>query len=198
MEKVFKNISKTIVRAAMYIFFRIVYKAEVKGLENIPKNEALLFCGNHRNYVDPPLMVATAKTDLRFIGKEELGKNKFFGFLKYIFDGIYVKRDSKDISAIKEVLRGLKNGDRIAMFPEGTRNAAEKGEKAKSGAIFFALKAGVRIIPVGIKGGMKKWDKVTINYGKPLDFSKYKDSKEKDNLEKATEELMNEIFELAK
>ncbi len=198
MKKAFKKVCKFIVRGAIYIYCRIVYKAEVKGLENIPKDEALLFCGNHRNYVDPPLMVATAKRDVRFIGKEELSKNKFFHFLKYIFDGIYVKRDSKDITAIKEVLKGLKNGDCIAMFPEGTRNAAEKGEKAKGGAVFFAVKAGVRIIPVGIKGGMKKWEKVTINYGKPMDFSEYKNSKNKDDIEKATEEMMKEIFELAK
>ena len=143
-------------------------------------------------------MVATAKRDVRFIGKEELGKNKFFNFLKYIFDGIYVKRDSKDITAIKEVLKGLKNGDCIAMFPEGTRNATEKGEKAKGGAVFFAVKAGVRIIPVGIKGGMKKWEKVTINYGKPMDFSEYKNSKNKDDMEKATDKMMKEIFDLAK
>ena len=54
MKKAIKEIIKWIVRGAIYIWFKIFYGAEIKGLENIPKEGALIFCGNHRSYLDPP------------------------------------------------------------------------------------------------------------------------------------------------
>ena len=202
--KVFlKKIGRIIVRSAIYAYCKIVYRAEIIGKENIPEKEALIFCGNHRNYLDPPLMVATVGRHIRFMAKEELRKNLFFAFLGIVFDGIYVKRDSKDVTALKTTLKALKSGESIALFPEGTRNGLEKGEKAKDGAAFFALKTGTRVLPVGISGGLKKFKKVKIVYGKPLDLSKYKEmyknkETEKEALEEATKVIMDAIIELTK
>ncbi len=115
-----------------------------------------------------------------------------------VFDSILVKRNSKEINAIKESLKTLKNGDCLALFPEGTRNGLAKGEQVKDGAAFFALRSGAPVIPCGIKGGEKGNWKVTITYGKPLDFSEYKGSKDKETLEKVTNKIMGSILELAK
>ena len=197
MKKAFKGFAKWIVRGAIYIWCKIYYRAEIIGLENIPKNEPLIFCGNHRTYLDPPLIVATAKRDMRFLAKDELAKNPFLNFLGNVFDAIHVKRDEKDITAIKESLQALKNGECIALFPEGTRNGLEKGAKLKDGVAFFALRSGAKILPCGIKGGTKEHRKVTIKYGKPLDYSEYKGSKDKEILEKITNEVMENILKLA-
>ena len=142
MKKAIKEIIKWIVRGAIYIWFKIFYGAEIKGLENIPKEGALIFCGNHRSYLDPPLMVVTAKRDLKFLAKEELYRNKFLAFLGWAFEAIPVKRDEKDLFAIKQSLKDLKEGKCIALFPEGTRNGLEKGEKVKDGVAFFAVRSG--------------------------------------------------------
>ncbi len=198
MKKFFKSIMKGIVRGAIYLWCKIYYRAEVRGLENIPKEGPLIFCGNHRSYLDPPLMVATAKRDLKFLAKQELYNNKFLSFLGWVFEAIPVKRDEKDLTAIKESLKVLKQGNCIALFPEGTRNGLEKGEKVKDGAAFFAVRSGALVVPCGIKGGEKGNRKVTITYGKPLDFSKYKGSKDKEVLDNITEEIMNNIIELTK
>ena len=198
MKKFFKSIVKWIVRGAIYIWCKIYYRAEIIGLENIPKDEPLIFCGNHRTYLDPPLMVATAKRDMRFLAKDELAKNPFLNFLGWVFEAIHVKRDEKDITAIKESLKALKDGQCIALFPEGTRNGIEKGEKLKDGVAFFAVRSGAKILPCGIKGGTKEHRQVTIKYGKPLDYSKYKGSKDKEVLDMITKEVMDNIMELAK
>ena len=198
MKKDFKEVVKWIVRGAIYIWCRIYYRAEINGLENIPKEGPLIFCGNHRTYLDPPLMVVTAKRDMSFLAKEELYKSKFLSFLGWVFEAIPVKRDEKDITAIKESLKALKNGQCIALFPEGTRNGIEKGEKAKDGVAFFAVRSGAKVVPCGIKGGTKGNRKVTITYGKPLDYSKYKGEKDKEVLDKITKEIMDDIIELAK
>mgnify|MGYP001624286874 FL=1 len=192
----FKKIIRIIVRSVIRVYFIVVYRVRVLGRENLPKDkkEPLIFCGNHRTYNDPPLIVVTAKRHVRFLAKEELKKNKLFAFLGVIFDGIYVKRDSKDLTAIKTTLKALKNGESIALFPEGTRHGIEKGQKAKDGAAFFAERTGARIIPVGISGGEKPFKQMTIRYGKPLDFS----NRNKDELDEITEEIMNEIIKLTK
>ena len=198
MKKTFKRFIKFIVRGCIYIWCKIYYRAEIKGLENIPKDEALIFAGNHRSYLDPPLIVATAKRDMRFIAKEELKNNKFLRFLIWVFNAILVKRDEKDVGPVKESLKTLKEGNCIALFPEGTRNGLEKGEKAKDGVAFFAVRSGAKVVPCGIKGGEKGNRKVTITYGKPLDYSRYKGQKDKDILENVTKEIMENIIELAK
>lgn len=198
MKNALKEVIKWIVRGAIYLWCKVYYRAEIVGLENIPKEGPLIFCGNHRNYLDPPLMVATAKRDMKFLAKEELYKNKFLAFLGWVFEGIPVKRDDKDVSAIKTSLKVLKNGQCIALFPEGTRNGLEKGEKVKDGVAFFAIRSGAKVVPCGIKGGTKENRKVTIKYGKPLDYSQYKGTKDKEVLDKISKEIMDNIISLTK
>lgn len=199
MKEGLKKVGREIVKGAIFIFCKIVYRIQVVGTENIPKEGAFIFCGNHRSYLDPPLMVVTCKRFARFMAKEELANNKFLAFLGVVFDAIYVKRDSKDLVSIKEALKTLKQNECIALFPEGTRNGLEKGQKVKDGAAFFALRTGAKVIPVGISGGEKPFKKATIRYGKPLDFSQYQDKKqEKEVLDKVTDEIMQEILKLTK
>ncbi len=197
--KILKRIARVIVKSAIFAYCKIVYRMKIIGTENIPKEGAVIFCGNHRSYLDPPLIEVTCKrSETRFIAKQELTKNKFLALLGYIFDAILVNRDSKDIGAIKESLKTLKQGECIALFPEGTRNGLAKGEKAKDGVAFFALNSDATVIPVGIKGGLKAFQKVTITYGKPLDFSKDKaNKKDKNTMDKVTSEIMEEIIRLA-
>ena len=202
MEKVkngFKAINRFIVTNVIKLYSKIVYRYKVIGKENIPKEGSVLFCGNHRSNLDPPMMVIACPRKMRFIAKEELKNNLLFRYLCYVYEAIYVKRDSKDITALKDALKTLKNGQCIAIFPEGTRNGIEKGEQVKGGAAFFALRTGAKVVPVGLSGGLKPFQKVTITYGKPLDFSDRTMNKEneKEVLESTTECIMNNILELA-
>ena len=194
--KFLKQIGRVIVRTAIRLYFAVVYRVKVEGTENIPKDKSqpFIYCGNHRNYADPPLIVVTAKRHVRFLAKEELRKNPFFAFLGMVFDGIYVKRDAKDVAALKITLKALKDGESIALFPEGTRNGMEKGEKAKDGAAFFAVRTGAKVIPVGISGGEKPFKRMYIKYGQPLDFS----GRSKEELDQVTEKKKKKIIELSK
>ena len=192
---IIKLIIRAIVRFAIRLYFTVIYRLKVIGTENIPKDKTqpLIYCGNHRTYADPPLIVVTAKRHVRFLAKEELRKNPFFAFLGVVFGGIYVKRDEKDVTALKTTLKALKNGESVALFPEGTRNGLEKGQKVKDGAAFFAVKTGAKVIPVGISGGEKPFKRIYVKYGKPLDYS----NRSKDELDEITDEIMKNIIQLA-
>lgn len=198
MKDFFKKIARGIVKSAIYIYCKIVYRMKIIGKENVPKKGPIIICANHRSFLDPPLVEVTCGRYARFLAKEELTENKFLAFLGIIFEAILVKRDSKEVMAIKESLKTLKDGKCLALFPEGTRNGLEKGEKVKDGAAFFAVRSGVKVIPCGIKGGEKGNWKVTITYGEPLDYSKYKGTKDKETLDKVTNEIMDSIIKLTK
>ena len=193
------KIARVICNFFIFIYCKIVYRAKIVGTENIPKTGAVMFCANHKSFLDPPLLEVTCKRkDTRFVAKEELTKNKFLAFLGRVYDVILVKRNDKDFGPMKESLKTLKEGKCLAIFPEGTRNGLAKGEKVKDGAAFFAVRTGVKVLPVGISGGERPFKKVYIKYGKPLDFSEYKNSKDKETLDKITDEIMSSILSLTK
>lgn len=196
-ESILKKIGKSIVKGAIYGYCKLIYRLKILGKENIPQEGSVIFCGNHRTYLDPQLIVVTAGRDMRFLSKEELTKNPFLAMLGSLFDSIYVKRDEKDITAIKESLKTLKSGGCLGLFPEGTRNGFEKNEgQIKNGAAYLAIKTGAKIVPIGIIGSAKPFTKNVIIYGQPLDFSEYK-TLGKEGEEKASEVLKEKIIELA-
>lgn len=200
MKEFFKRIGRAFIRTVIFIYCKIIYRIKIIGKENIPKEGPLLFCGNHRTYLDPPLIVITAGRHMRFLAKEELRKNPLFALLGVLFEGIYVKRDEKDITALKEALKTLKGGGCIGLFPEGTRNGLEKNDgKIKNGAAYMALKSNAKVVPIGIIGPSKPFTKNAIIYGKPIDLSEYASSKkiEKETEEKVSEIIKNEIVKLS-
>lgn len=200
MKKFFKKIGQGIVRFFVYIYCKIVYRLKIIGLDNIPKEGALIFCGNHRSYLDPVMIICYATRDMRFMAKEELKKNPIIAILAVLFDAIYLKRDSKDITPVKEAMKTLKSGGCIGIFPEGTRNGFEKNDgKIKGGTAHLALKTGAKVVPIGIVGKLKPFTKNKIIFGEPLDFSKYVDGKkvEKDAEEKVSDIIKENILKLA-
>lgn len=198
MKQVVKKIIKKIVEGALFLYCKIVHRVKIEGTENIPIEGAVIFCGNHRSFLDPPLMKVTCKRETHFLAKESLYKNPFLAFLGWVFEVIPVKKDSKDLNAIKSSLKYLKKGESISLYPEGTRNGIAKGEKVKDGAAFFAIRTGAKVVPVGISGKKGAFSKVTIRYGKPLDYSNYKEVDEKEALEAVTQDIMDHILELTK
>ena len=170
-----KRFGRSFVKLVMFSYCKILYRLKIIGKENIPQDGAVIFCGNHRNYLDPQIIVSTAGRDMRFLAKEELAKNPFFKMLGILFDAILVKRDEKDLTAVKESLKTLKSGGCIGLFPKGTRNGLEKNDgQLKNGATDLAIKTGAKIVPIGISGKAKLFSKNIVIYGKPLDFTEYK------------------------
>lgn len=195
-----RNFERKIIKGLIFAYCKIVYRVKIIGTENIPKEGAVIFCGNHRSFLDPPLLEVTCKRDdTRFLAKEELTKNKFLAYLGKVFNVILVKRNAKDLGPMKESIKTLKDGACIAIFPEGTRNGIEKGEKVKDGASYFALNSDAVVIPVGIKGGNKPFKKTYITYGEPLNFNEYKaNKKDKEVIESVTSKIIENIIKLSR
>lgn len=188
---------RSVIVFLVHIFSIIVFRVKLVGKENVPKEGAYIMCANHQSNWDAPILVSSTRRRMHVMAKEELLKNKFIYWLGEKCLVFPVKRGKMDLDSMKHSLKVLKEGEILMLFPEGTRKGMAKNGRAQNGAAFMTLRTGVPVIPVNISGEMKPFHKVTIYYGKPLDFSEYKTNKpEKEVLEKVSKEIMDNIIML--
>ena len=196
-ETTWKKIERATIKAILHAFYKVVFRIEKINEENLPMEGPVIVCANHLNTWDAIGLVTASKRRIRFIAKEELFHNKFLNWFAHVFDVIPVKRGMRDIEAMKMNLTALKNGEALGLFPEGTRKGLAKGAKVQNGAAYMALKTKTKVVPVGIQGTFKPFTKVKLNYGKPLDYTNYEPKNpEKEDIEKATKEIMDSIIML--
>ncbi len=194
----FIKFQRRIIWGALKLLYRVVYRAKIEGVENIPENGAFILCGNHADYIKVPAIVLFCPRKVNFIAKYELFKNPFLRHFGELFDVIPVKRGKQDVDAMKKSLKVLSKEEGLGLFPEGTTRGLEKGVKVKNGAAFMALRTGKVIVPVGIEVTKRPFPKIIIKYGKVLDYSQYQSkTPEKEVLDKVTEEMMNIIKNLS-
>ncbi len=128
----------------------------VVGAENIPKDQTVLFVGNHQSNFDIPILLKYIQGNKGFIAKQELEKlpiiNRWMTAIKCVF----MNRENmrKSAIAINQGIKYLKNGTSIVVFPEGTRSRDGVPLEFKQGALKLATKSGVPIVPVTIKGSV--------------------------------------------
>lgn len=149
-------------KSILWWLFRKIYailsRLEVRGIENVPQEGAVLIVTNHLSYADPPLLFITFPRyqDMMPLAADTYKKNPLFNWLVNNVGGVWINRGTGDLAAIKTSLAVLKQNKILGMAPEGTRSKHTHALQAgKTGAAFLASKAGVTIVPVGIIGTEK-------------------------------------------
>lgn len=159
-----------IAKFLVFMAMKTAFSVKLVGKENIPKNTTVIFASNHRTNADPPLISCGLKGKHSFMAKEELFKNKFFGWLIKNLGAFPVSRGKGDSAVLDKAVENLENGRNLMIFPEGTRSKDGKVHRGHSGAAVIAARSGKPIVPVGIVFGekLKFRTKITINYGEPI------------------------------
>ncbi|WP_089158075.1 lysophospholipid acyltransferase family protein [Micromonospora sp. NBS 11-29] len=191
---------------------RLTFRPHVEGLEHIPATGGAIFAGNHLSVADELLLGTVVPRHLAFWAKSEYfnGAGAKGAFSKFVLTGlgaIPVERAGgrAALSAFDAAIPVLKAGDLVAVYPEGTRSPDGRLYRGRTGAARLAVAAGVPIIPVGVTGTDKAQPigtrvprpgraKITIRFGKPLDFTGRPD--DRTSLRAMTDELMSEIQKL--
>ncbi|MBE6718078.1 MAG: 1-acyl-sn-glycerol-3-phosphate acyltransferase [Ruminococcaceae bacterium] len=134
-------------------FIKFLFRIEVQGEENIPKEGAVLVCPNHISNWDPIVLGVVFDRQIRFMAKASLFKIPLLNALIRTLGAFPVKRGAADPSAIKTAIKLLGEGDAVGMFPQGTRYiGTEPGNtEVKSGVGMVAHRANVDVLPVQIK-----------------------------------------------
>jgi 1-acyl-sn-glycerol-3-phosphate acyltransferase len=179
-----------------------LYRLRSTGKENIPDGGCVLAC-NHLSSFDPwPLgMPLWPRTFLRFMAKSELYWFPL-GALIGAAGAFPVHRGQRDTVAMETAVKLAREGNVVAMFPEGTRRV--KGlmkrheARPRSGAARIALEAGVPLVPAAVKGtdGLRRLAKLRVAYGAPVDIDDLRGGEIAEAAQEATARLMARIAEL--
>lgn len=181
-------------RALLRGIYRIAFRFEAKGIENIPDEGGVLLCSNHVSLFDPPSVGIALERKVHFMAKMELFKIPVLGWLIRELGAFPVKRGGVSKESIKNSLKILREGKVMGIFPEGSRHSEGAGKK---GAASFALRTEATVVPAAIIGNYKLFRKTIVVYGKPIDISRFQENPET-AVDLLTEEIMSKIQELKK
>lgn len=169
------------------IWYAIMFKVEIIGKENIPKEGKAILCCNHYSNYDPFSAAIYLDRLPRYIGKKELFKNKL---LAWALNEVKVfpvdRKAAMDMKAVRTALNVLKEGEILGIFAEGTRVKEGEDVAAKAGVAMFAMQGKAPVIPCAISGQYKFRHKITVRYGEPMQLEEYRG-------QRLTSELMSEI-----
>ena len=174
MKDILKALCRGIVKCAIYIYCKIVYRFKVIGKENIPKKGAVLIVGNHKHLYDQCLTIIATKRGIHYMAKKELFKNKWIGKFLTSLNAFPVDRENPGPSTLKRPINLLKDNKTVGIFPTGSRTSQE-GAPLKRGASTIAMLSKSPILPVAYVGPTKIHGLLTgqayINIGKPIDIN---------------------------
>ncbi len=178
-----------------------IYPSKMFGKENLPEGSCVIV-SNHFSVVDCVQYLNISKERPYYLAKKEICKNKLSNWIFTSFGAIPIDRDKPDMKAMLAAMRVLKNGERLVIFPEGTRNKTGTTDlqEIKGGAVVFAVKARCPIVPAMLLKKSRMFRRNKIIVGKPFELSEFYDKKLSDEdiiqMEKIVREKM--IFEHTK
>ena len=162
-------------RALFFTYFRGRYFHP----ERVPLTGPVILAANHASFIDPPLIGGGFNRTVNYLARNTLFDNPIFGALLRQLSVVPVDRDGGGGAGLKVILDRLLNGGIILLFPEGTRTPDGKLQNAKSGVGLTVIKSTALVVPVRLCGTFEAYGRqmkfprprrVTVSYGKPLDF----------------------------
>lgn len=192
----------------------LIGRPKVEGLENIPENGAAILASNHLAVMDSFYLPLVVRRRITFLAKSEYftGTGIKGWFTRWFYTAVgQVPIDRTDSDAAQAALttaqRILKDGKLLGIYPEGTRSPDGRLYKGKTGLARLALHTGVPVIPVAMIGTnvvnppgtkMLRPGRVTVRFGKPMDFSRFDGMADNRFIERAvTDEVIYELMGLS-
>lgn len=186
--------------------FRTLFGMRVIGEENLITEGPVLVASNHQSFLDPPLIGNLYKDEMAYLARKTL----FTGASRWVYtqwNAIPVDQDRPDMASLKTIIRKLKEGQRVLVFPEGERTVDGNLGEAAPGIGLVAVKSGAPIQPVRISGarealprgsGRIRFARITVTVGKPIVLTpeELKEAHGKDGYNRIAKRIMAAIQEL--
>ena len=167
----------TVAKFTALNFFRL----QVYGRENLIEEGPAIIASNHQSFLDPPVVGICMERELHYLARKTLFDIPLLGRLLPHLHVVGVDRDGADMSALKSVIRLVKEGGSTIVFPEGTRSSDGALQSAKPGLGLIVAKTLAPVVPVRVFGAFDAFPRgakfpraaaVTVVIGKPLHFTK--------------------------
>lgn len=182
----------------------LFYRVRKIGLENVPREGALILAPNHFSQMDHFFVGVYLRRKIRFMAKSQM-----FGppVLTYVYKhgGVFpVRRGHHDEEAIITANEILRQEEMLLVYAEGGRSRSDRMGKPKPGIGRIALESGAPVVPVAIYGSAKvrswkrlRFPRVTVQFGEPISFPTEPAPDHDRQLEAATEifDRVGELYE---
>ena len=164
----------------------------VTGTEKLDPGKPYIFAANHQSQFDIFVLQGFLGVDFRWLAKKELFQVPIWGpaMRKAGYIPVDRSRGRQALKSLGEAAQKIAAGTSVIIFPEGTRTPNGMLQEFKAGAMVLAIKSGVDIVPVAIKGTYEILPKgkllmnpgnVSIRVGKPI-ATKDRNQKDKHDL----------------
>ena len=188
----------TFVRPVLWTWFRVFHGLQVRGRRHLPRTGPAVVSPNHQSHYDGPLAGFLVPCPCYWMINGAYVRAPLLGGFLRAFRGIPVD-GPEDRGAYRRILRELKAGHAVGVFPEGHRSRDGELLEFQSGAARAALTVGADIIPVSIAGSFDAWpphrllpklfSPIVIEYHQPIRCEKAARRDLKRRVEEVTDEL---------
>jgi 1-acyl-sn-glycerol-3-phosphate acyltransferase len=160
-------------------------RVRVRQEAELDPQASYVFLSNHQSLFDIPVLLATAPCQVRMMAKRSLFRIPIFGWSLAAGGFIPIDRSGEGGAArqsLSSAIARLNKGTSILLFPEGTRSLTDVLLPFKRGGFLLAMKTGLPIVPVGIRGTRSVQRKgsfaihphaIEVRYGAPIDAAAY-------------------------
>ena len=132
------------------------------GREHEPREGGALVLSNHQSLFDPLLVGLALNRRMSPLARDTLFAFAPFAWLIRSLDAIPIDREGSGLAGLKEMLRRLKGGQVVLMFPEGTRTLDGEVAPLKAGFSALAKRSHVPLVPIGIAGAFEAWPRTQL------------------------------------
>lgn len=165
-------------RRLVRILFKPLFPYKYHGHTDLYSNGPYIFVSNHLSYLDVVYIVMATDRAVHFLAKKDLFKKGIMKKFVTKCECVSVSRDGTDVKAVMQSLKYLKNGESLAIFPEGTRNKTDEIMLPfKSGAAALSIKAKVPIVPIVHLKNIRMFRREHVLCGEPIEFSEFYDKR---------------------
>lgn len=130
---------------------------EVSGLEHVPRHGPFLLVANHESVLDPILIQAVCPPVVHTMTKSAQFRPPGMGWYMPRLAAFPVRRYQVDPQAVRVALRRLAAGQPVGVYLEGERSWDGRLQPPRLGTLRLILRAGVPVVPVGIRGAYEVW-----------------------------------------
>jgi acyl-[acyl-carrier-protein]-phospholipid O-acyltransferase/long-chain-fatty-acid--[acyl-carrier-protein] ligase len=141
----------TIIRVFFLVWIKAIYRVRAVHSERVPKKGGVLLLPNHVTFADAFFLSAACPRPIRFVMDEAFIASPVIRWFTGIFGTVNIRRD-QPLEAIREVIRALKHGEVVCLFPEGQLTRTGTLCTLQRGFELIASKACYPLIPVWSDG----------------------------------------------
>jgi len=191
-----------VVRLAVMAVLRPLFRVQVVGADRLPRTGAYIVAPTHRSITDVPFTTFVTRRTIRFLAKRELFSTSVGRWVFEHLGAVEVERGAADRAALRVLERVLRDGEPVALFPEGTRAEGTRLAPLYDGAAYLAVKLQVPIVPIGIGGSehilpkgsiVPRLHRVAVVVGAPLQPPTLESGSRRRAATKLTDELAAEL-----